>query len=308
MEMEMKGFVVVMMLLPATCTAEDLGQRVMWSAVQIPAARWQTATGITVGNDGNTVTLKAGDVDYGWAATEGLLPVTDTTVVDLRVKSVVNGQFNVQVEWCRADGSFLRASPLLDRTKTEANVASKKILELAGEGERPSKFRLKFWLEGRQASAVIGNATIGFQRRWRKAETRLMKTYDAGAKTTADAGIAVETRGGVMEAKLGAGTPYAAFVLEERVATDKKGVVMIDLAGVQSGSVTVQALGWKEDGTFVASADLLKDASTAGCFEVPVALVSEKLGADAMKLSFKVWLAGGETSAQLAGIFYGVLP
>lgn len=301
--MKMKWCVAMMLLVPAICSAQELGQRVIWNASKTPAAQWQSATGLTVSSDGNVLTLKTGDVDYGWAATDGLLPVTDTTFVELIVKRVANGQLKAQVEWCRADGSFLRAAPLDAHGK-----APVKLVSLAGEGDKPSKFRLKFWLEGRNASAEIEKAIIGFERRWRKSDTKLIKTFDAGAKVTAEAGVAVEARDGELAAKLAAGTPYAAFVVEERVALDPKGVVMVDVAGVENGAVTVQALGWREDGTFVQSADLLKDVSAAGSYEVPVALVSDKLGVDATKLSFKVWLAGGETSARLAGLFYGILP
>jgi hypothetical protein len=291
-----------------TCRAAELGQRVIWDGARVPASGWQVADGITARAENGAITLVAGEVDYGWAAAEELLPFSAGTTVELAVTRVEQGQLSVQVEWFRADGSFIGATPLLERVKSETTVPARPITELVTEGEKPNKFRLKFWVEGKHCRVVIGRASAGVVRVWRKAGTRLVKSYDAGTTYTSDPGIRVEAREDDLHATLAPDVGYAAFVLEERVEFDPKAVVMVDLAGVQNGVVSVQALVWKADGTFLHSVDLLKDVSAAGCFEVPLEIHKDKLGADAAKLSFKVWLAGGQTTARLAGVRYGVLP
>lgn len=286
--------------------AGDLGERTLWDALQTSSSQWQTAGGISATVDGGVLVLRSKEVDYGWATSSDSAPFMATATVDLEVKQCVNGQVSVQVEWLREDGSFIGAVSILKEARAGASVTGKKLSEFLPQGDKPKGFRLKFWVEGKGAEAQITKASVRFQRVWRKAETHLVKTFDAKTAFKADEGISVKAGHDLLSAALDAKTGYAAFALDGPVDFDAKGVVLLDLAKLQNGVVAVQALCWNRDGTFLKSVDLLKDVPTSGVYEVP--LKALEFPADTAKLSFKVWLAGKETSAAVAGLFYGVMP
>ena len=278
--MMMKQFLVLMMM-ATICVGDELGERVLWNALA-PGVKWDTAPGVTVTGEG--VFHCAGD--YGWATTGDLLPYSDATKVDLQT----HGPVKVQAEWFREDGTFMSA--------TQFNAGK---LDVPA-GERPRKFRFKFWLEGKGTEAKLSRALVTVSKVWRKAGTKLVKTYDAKSKTTPDEGMKLDGLDMKLEKE------YSAFVFDDKVAFDAKGTLLVDVAGLKNGAVTVQALCWSADDAFQKAVDLVKDMSAAGYTEAPVAMHKEDFPADVAKLSFKVWLSGKEATARLGALHYGVLP
>ncbi len=288
--------------------ADELGARTVWDALQVPAAKWQTGEGVSVDVNKVGVTIRAVGVDFGWAAAPDFLPVTETTAMDLTVKQVTNGQLAVQLEWMREDGGFIGATNAFSGIRAGVSLNNRKIAEFFPEGERPKRFRFKFWLEGADAEAQLSRAVVTFKRAWRKPETRLIKTYDSYATVTPDAGTKVQALGDTLAASLGADSQYSGFVFEDKVAYDKKGLVLLDVAALQDGVLSLQVLCWGKEGAFLKAVDLLKDNAAVGVFEVPLAIRTDDFPDAVSKISFKVWLSGKESTARIAGLYYGIAP
>ncbi len=301
----MKLISLLIALTAGVVWADELGHRVVFDERKLPADRWQTATGVTVTATGDALVLRCA-ADGGWATFEEHLPFVSTAVAGIAIPQARNGQLALQVEWFREDGSFIGPADAL----RDAKAGTDQTLELARfqpAGESPKTFRLKFWVEGRDAEIHLAKAVVSFQRTWRKPGTKLVKAYRDGAKHTPDPGLTVRADAEGFHAQVAPDTSFSAFLLEDRVDYDPGAVVLIDLADVRAGGVSVQALCWKSDDTQLKPVDLIKDVTTAGVYEIPLRALDGRFDPETKKLSFKIWLAGQASTAQIAGLFYGVV-
>lgn len=296
----------LLLITPAFAQTTDLGSRVLFDGTKTTAAQWKTATGITVTPGDGKLIIQSGATGYGWAAIDQALPVSATTMANFQLSDITGGKASVQAEWLRKDGSFIKATPLLSASGTAVALSSQNILKQAPEGEKPAKLKLKFWLEGRNAKATYTQASITAPRLWRTAGTTLVKLYDSATPRQADTGIDVAKDS--LDVTLTQGTDYAAFVLTDRADYKPKATVLLDLAALTGGQLTVQALCFDKDGNYLKSIDLFKDVTQPGAYEVAFDLFADQVPAETKQVSFKVWLAGHGTAAKLAGIYYGLLP
>lgn len=293
--MEMKSLLITSLFIATTLVAEE---RTVWNGLA-RAVKWDAAAGTTATADGAALRLHTTN-DFGWATTEETFPATDTTRIDLDVKHVANGKLKVQIEWFREDGTFVSA--------TEIRSKSAALSELQPAGERAGRFRFKFWLEGKGAEAQFAKALITTAQAWRKTGTKLLATFDANAKLESNSGMIVQPEDGVLTMRLEPDAEYASFYFEDKIVYDPKATVLVDIAAIKGGSVTVQALCWSPTGEFQKAVDLVKDMTTAGYTEVPVAMHKDEFPADTAKLSFKIWLSGREGTARFTVLRYGVQP
>ena len=192
-----------------------------------------------------------------------MLPATANSLLNLSVKETHAGQLGVQLELVREDGNFIGAVSILQQAKGGASVSDKPLSKYFPEGEKPSKCRLKFWIEGRNAEVVISKASIVAPREWRKPGTKFVKAFTDTAAFNADPGIKVRADAGRLVAELEPNTGYSAFVLTDKVPYNRKGVALVDVLAIRGGTFTVQALCWNNEGTFLKSVDLIKDFNAA---------------------------------------------
>lgn len=284
-----------LLLVAGVASADELGIREVWNAATLPAAQWETAAGITVTTKDGAVQIQCGDAEYGWAAARGLLPVTTTTFVNLETA----GNLKTQIEWIRANGEFITATEV-----GPGQLAGKKLLDLLPAGERPRKFRFKFWVEGRQAAGTLTKASVTFERAWRKPGTKLLKAFSGRSPFTPGDGLVVQAEGDAVRATVESAEGYAAFQFDDRLPFDKPAVLLADIAALENGVLTVQAVCWDGDGNYLDSVDLIKHLAVAGATEIAF----PELPAGTAEISLKVWLSGPKASARLAGLFYGRAP
>ena len=286
--------------------AGDLGEKILFDGAKVPGAKWQTEKGVTVATEGATFILRSGGLDYGWAATGDRLPLVEAAVIDLDVAKTSNGQLALQIEWFDSLGKFIGATNVLQQATTGTRLEHKKLSSFTPKEGKPRQFALKFWVEGRNAEIQISNATVHFLRSWHSPNTRLVKAYGGNAKLSPEKGITVASEGESLVARLGSGTAYSGFVCEDRVEYSLGGVVLLDVAKLENGVLTVQVLCWNGDGTFRKAVDLMKDVSAPGSLELPIDLVKDQIPSDTARVSFKIWLSGRETSARIDGLYYGI--
>lgn len=293
--------------LPLAVRADGLGQRVLFDAGTTTEAQWKGDKNVTVSHDEKKTIFKNGDGTVSSAAVDEFYPVRDATVVDLAVESVSKGQLNVQAEWLRADGGFIAATHVL-KAAHGGETVSQPIRTFFPADTKPARFRLKFWLEGANAVATLLTARISMPRVWNTPDTTLVKTFDAAAARRDDAGMVSESANDLVKLTLKPATEYSAFVMTDQIDYNPKGVVKLDLAAIQAGSLTVQAICFGEDGKNLAAVPLLRDVNKAGLYEVAFDLYKDQIPAPTKKITFKVWLAGAGSQAQLAALFYGTAP
>jgi len=304
------AFTVAVLLLAASraFAAEGLGERVLFDALQTPLAQWELEKGISAKIENNALTLRSGDADFGSAAPREHARFQESATADIEIKNVAVGQMVIQVEWLREDGTLVSAPSLVERTKTAVNLTGKKLADVLPKGEAPKKFRLKFWVEGRGAEAQITKAVVRFRRAWRKADTKLVKAFDGGTPFKADPGMSAQANQKDIVAKLEPKTGFSAFYWTEKVAYDPNGVVLLDLATLQGGVMSLQALCRGEGDADLRAIDLIKDAPAAGMYEVPLKRFQDQAPSGTKELVFKFWLAGNEAIACVSGLFYGMAP
>lgn len=289
-------------------SAVDLGERELWNALGVPDQQWKAEKGISVSVEPDMVVVRSGEVDFGWATPNRRAPFVKTATLDVELKQIANGQLGVQVEWFKEDGTFISYTNILQQAKSPVRLSNLKLSDLVPTGEKPKKFGLKFWIEGRNAEARISEAVAQFARSWRNAGTRTLHAYDAKASVTSDEGMEGHGENGVIVARLSNDKGYSAFVLEDRADYDPNGVVMLDLEKLEGGTLTVQALCWDKDGTFLKAVDVIKDVAQVGVIEIPFTIYVDQFPKGTARVSFKIWLSGRGASATIAGLFYGVTP
>lgn len=299
---------VILVLLVPLARGADLGERILWNVAEAPLDSWKTATNITATVESGTLVVRSGEADYGWAASERRAPLLPNSRLDIEVLDVANGQLGVQVEWFKQDGSFIGFTNVLSQVKSADKVSALDLASLVPKDPKPKQFGLKFWIEGRHAAARVTKAEVRFTRQFRNPDTRLLHRYDADSTIKPEDGVTLSPDGKTIVAALTAGKEYAAILLEERAAFDAKGVVLLDLASIHGGGLSVQAVCWNAEGTYLKSVDLIKDATASGLVEVGFKLYADQFSPGTTQVSFKIWLAGKETTARMAGLFYGIAP
>lgn len=288
----------------------DLGTRVLFDAGETQPAEWQTAPGIAVTLTGGKLQLRGGDNDFGWAAPVASAAWQEGATVDIAIESAAAGQLTAQVEWLRGDGSFIKATQLLQGAKA-GGLKDKPLSDFlppADSAGKPRRFRLKFWLEGKNAVVALSLARVSAPRVWRSKDVTTVHVYSGDVKAQADAGLKLEKTADTLLASLEAGKEFSAFVLTDKVDYDAKGAVLLDLTKLQEGNATVQALLWDKDGNYIKGVDVLKDVNQPGLYEAAFGLYEDQFPANTKQVSFKVWLAGKETAATISGLYYGLLP
>jgi hypothetical protein len=283
----------------------DLGERVLFDALAIPSAEWQLAEGVTSQViDGVLMIRNAGS--FCWATPGAQLPYDPDASVVLTVDSVGGGTVSVQAEWFKADGGFISATPVLERAKSGAAVEGRKLSEFAPKDAKPAKFRLKFWVEGKGAIVRFSRASIRAHRAWHNPKTETLAAF-SGTAEISEEGLKVEKRKDALEVTLPEGKAYASFLFKSKVRRDPGGVVMLDLARVQGGALSVQAVCFDMKDGFIKSVDLLKGANEPGLYEIPLSAYADQFNG-VSRIMFKVWMEGAKASASLGGLFYGVAP
>lgn len=306
--------------LALTAHADDLGTRTLFDATAPQA--WQTEKGVTAKVEDGALVMKTGDIAFGSAASENFITIDPKDALatisaafpktplalEIVLREVKGGTASVQAEWLRQDGSFIKATPVLAATTAPLTQKEIRLLASAPGADRPARFRLKFWLEGRNARAVYDKVLITAPRRWHRSGTTLIQAYDADSKREVDAGLTVEAAGKALQLNLSPDKEYASVALTDRAAYNANGKVLLDLAALNKGAVTVQVLCLDKDGKFLKAVDLQKDIARPGLFEIGFDLYADQFPAGTDKLAFKVWLIGKGATARIDGLFYGALP
>lgn len=265
-----------------------------------------------VARDQNALVLKTDNTDSGWVTAKQRLPFTDSATLNLSVLRTVNCQVLVQVEWFRDDGtSFLAVSDLYqgggDKPVNQILPLSKFLPTLPGD-EKPAKFRLKFWVNGKNAVVYLTQAIIHVQRVWKQADMQTMRAYSPDDAVVEDEGIEYKTDHGSFSAHLLPETSTASIIFWDKINLNATGVIMFDLESIQNGNVNVHVLCWNDRNEFLKEVSITSNIESAGLYEIPIRDHQQDFPVETARMSFKVWLTGKEASVRLSGIYYGVSP
>lgn len=303
----------VLLLHPLCLAAQDtLGERVYFDALQVPVDQWETAPGTMVARDQNTLVLRTDDNESGWVTTKQRLPFSDTATLNLSFARTIHAQLVVQVEWFREDGtSFLASSDLFqgggDKPVNQVLPLSK-FLPALPDNEKPSKFRLKFWVNGKNGMVHLTQAIIHVQRIWKQSDMQLMRAFTPDDAVVEDEGIEYKTDRGSFAARLSPEATTASVIFWDRVNLNATGVVMFDLESIENGNVNLHALCWNDRNEFLKEVSITPNIEAAGLYEIPIKDHQQDFPSETARMSFKIWLSGKEASTRIAGIYYGVAP
>lgn len=305
-------FAALLLLARVLAAEESLGERVYFDALQVPIDQWEAAAGTMVARDQNALVLKTDNNDSGWITTKQRLPFTDTAALSLSIMRTVNCQVLVQVEWFREDGtSFLACSDLYqgggDKPVNQI-LPLAKFLPSLPDNEKPAKFRLKFWVNGKNAVAYLTQAIIHVQRVWKQADMQTMRAYTPDDAVVEDPGIEYKTDHGSFSAHLLADTTTASIIFWDKINLNATGVIMFDLEAIQNGNVNLHVLCWNDRNEFLKEVSITPNIEAAGLYEIPIREHQQDFPTETARMSFKVWITGKETSVRLSGIYYGVAP
>jgi hypothetical protein len=305
------GLALVILLGTLAVPAEEgLGERVYFDASLVGVNQWETAPGISVLRDKNTLVFKTDQVDSGWITSKERLPFSSTASLSLGLLRTVRGKFLVQVEWFREDGSsFLGASEIFQGS---TDVPVNKVIKLTDflpqleGGERPAKFRLKFWIDGKNGVVELAQAIIHVQRGWQQEDIQLMRTYTPDDAVVEDSGVEYLVDRGVLSAELSAQTDSASVVFWDRVNLNATGLILFDVESIQEGSISLHALCWNDRNEFLKEVAITSDLTSGGLYEIPIKNHQSDFPVETARMSFKVWINGKGAKARIAGIYYGV--
>ena len=134
-----------------------------------------------------------------------------------------------------------------------------------------------------------------------------MRSYGADDTGMADDGMQTDNVRGKLAVALVDKITTASFAFPSRVNFSPEGVILFDLAAVNSGNITLKALCWDSQGRFVEEVDVFPHVSAAGLYEYAVTDHRDAFPPATSQLSFKIWLEGEKTSATLGDLCYGIM-
>jgi len=270
-----------------------------------PVSSWKNAPEIFIQVQDGAIVLKNSGKGSGWASPEITLGLAQNTMLDLQIASIKNGVLSLQVEWLGADGTFIKAVSLIDHAKAAASL-SLRLADFRPKEKRAYQFKLKFWLEGKDAEAVFSEFLIHVPRAWRVAGTRTLVSYTPHSAFTSEEGVAVDND----EASLGLrldGETSAGLIFSERVAYQPKGMCMLEVLEV-SGSVSVDALCYDTKGAFLKSVELIHEADEPGAYESGFPVVEERVPEGTVSIAWRIKPVGKKAAAKVSLFDYGVAP
>ncbi len=289
----------------ASTFAAQSPARDLFDALRTTPQQWDVDAGVSVQVTGEGVKLSLKDKPYASAAPQRRLEFDPSIVVTLKLASH-SGDLSAQVEWLDESGKLLQAVTAFDAAGADKGLDNRKLSDfLPTSRGMVARFRLKLWIGGKDANVVIREFRITGERHWQTPAVRDGHAYDATGEVFADKGMLVDKSGTSLLAKLEPNTPYSAFVLADRISLRDVAAVMLDLEDISpKASISVQMLCWDSAGNNLKSADLMKDVLEAGVYEVPLSLYRDQVPPQTDKVSFKIWLGGGEgVKARLAGLY-----
>ena len=307
-------------LIVITCAAaaeetSGLGTRTLFEAQHTGSDEWETADDLTCRGSDDGLVLELRGAESGWAAPRERVDSAPGAMLRVQPTAIEGGTLVLQIEWFDATGRFLQAVEALTMSEPSAKPVERKLAEfwprVSGEQEQeqgPTRFRVKLWLSGDECKAVLRTLVITAPRRWSEESVRLVRAYGPRSRWKPDPGMKADAAGDSLILRLEPGRPkgFAGLVLTERVDFTPRGVIMLDLPAVRRGSVSLQAVCFDDTGAYIESVDLLKDITTAGLTEIPMRLYASLIPKGTATLEFKLWLAGNDPEAHVAGLFYGV--
>jgi hypothetical protein len=302
-----KAFIL---LFPAVLAAqESLGERVYFDAMQVPLDQWETAAGTLVARDQNALVLKTDNNDEGWITSKQRLPYADSAALSLSILRTIHCEVLVQVEWFREDGtSFLSAADIYRGGGDKPVNQVLRLSKFLPDQEKPAKFRIKFWVTGKNAVVYLSQAIIHVERTWKQADMQLMRAYGPDDAVVEDEGLDYKTDHGSLAARLEPQATTASIIFWDRINLNATGIIMFDLESISSGSARLHALCWNDRNEFLKEVSVTPDIDSPGLYEIPITAHQQDFPTETARMSFKVWLSGKETSIRLAGIYYGVSP
>ncbi len=279
----------------------------MFDAFILQPAEWKLGPEMSMVQSANMLTIHAGNTDSGWVTPQYDMAFTPETLVDMEVKEVRDGRISAQVEWLQEGGEFLAAAPIFPPKGEAFSLMNQKLVELLPlTGEKPKRFRLKFWTEGKGCEAQFSRIFVHAPRLWRKENIRPLFSYEERVSLKADSGMEVRIQHGLLFARLRPLSESSSFVLKDIVPFDPQAALMLDIQTLDKGDIELHALCWDSRGQFLKELELLKEITQSGLYET--AFTTFKFPPGTSKLSFKIWLLGKEASVRISGLHYGIAP
>lgn len=276
--------------------------------LEVPLKDWKSGEGMTLN-------IQAGELELtseqpasprSWVAPKVTLPYSPDTKLQASVKELTSGNLVVQLEWLNDQGNFIASSEAMQVVPGEEKSMEVMLSDL-NPPKGTSQVQLKLWLNGEGAIAEVDALLLKTPLLWRQSGLKTSTVYD-GTSTLDERseGLTVSPQSDELIVKLTDGVDHGSFVFSEKTDYSAAGAVMLYLAQLEDGKMTVQALCWDAQGKFLKSVDLFKDVAKSGLYEVPYSIYADQIPEGTAQVSFKVWLLGIKANAVLGSLLVGV--
>lgn len=290
-----------------TLEAEPLKKYTVGDLLIIPPTLWEKDAGVSVSQAeaNKPVTLAANGKGGISARPPGQYALTSETTLDLAAENV-RGEVTVQIEWFNASGAFLKATKLTTVRDGALKVDALPVAEKAPTNIDAAQFGLKFWL-GDGTKCELSRALITGPVVFKTKNVTSVHRYGSKSEVKPERNLELETLDTCWRLRLEPETPVSAFVLQNKVKYNEKGIILANILALNNGSLSVHVLCWNSNDTFLKEVHLIEGITEMGTYEASFAMFADQFPPDTDTISFKVWIGGDKAQACLEGIYYGML-
>ena len=277
----------------AVSTACRAGNLVFFKASEAgeEAWGWDNAKMVKQGTD-LIITESDPKVSYGNVYVSDRLAYVPDGMLDLKVSQVLLGKFSVQVL------AFQGSTPIhtADIVKGAAEPLSKQVpINSIGLPPETETILLKIWISDAEGASILLDDLV-YSMPLDTARILLDETFSDSAKWTPDKTTLAPTHQGT-SLSLQPGESFGSILYTTRFQRSEVDRLILDLAPVKSGVVTVQLACFDAAGKYTESFDLLKNVNGA-LYAVQMSLA--KWPENSTQFDIKIWLSGQQgTQANL---------
>ena len=297
--------VLVAVLIRATAVAGELGTRIALNAMRADVT-WQTNDNASVERVESAVLLTKTGGKGAWASPGARMPLLPETEIRVHVDSLNGKSLRVQAEWLNDEGQFIEATRLADLD--EMTPLDRRI-PLNGHVPadiEPASFNLKLWLIGEKTEVRLKRLAVEQPRTWPRTNTRtLAQLVPPKVKVDAGEGVTADVMPKAVRFALSADQEAAGSIIRGRYAYDANLTVMLDLAALQGGRVTLTLICFDGNGEYLNGVPLMKALREPELHHADVSDVKGDMPAATRRVGFKLWLIGETPEAEMAGLFVG---